>query len=397
MKISAILGIIVTAFCLDSLLKFDVGGMYLQLGVVLLLLIPIWYYFLDRSGNRLSGTWLPSDILIALLFFQMAAQFIIAKNYAVYFVVLSYFIIYMFEYWCIWLIHDQVDWRKLARLALSILIFSGLLEYTLKTYLGINIFLRDMGAEYFENKGPLGVRMRGFYLEPNWYGLMMFSWLYLYLRGTSRLTAENFVIVGLSLFCLYLSDNRTTMGLLIILGLYSRVRRYLGALQWFMPAAILAIATAFYVHYSIHCDQVVDRTASARLCTSGNVIAIWRDSELKSQLFGYGFSNWGYYSNDLGFSRSNYLREQALTRRDNAEFYVFLFEMGLMSMLIFAADLLWIGKKAKRSMDAMFVVAIYISGFFYPIYMFIVYIVPLTVVRAKIFATQATPVEESPQ
>lgn len=395
MKITTIVAIIVTAFCLDSLLKFDVGGMYLQLGVLLLLLIPIWYFLVDRQQNNTNNIRLPADLLIALLFFQMLAQFTIAKNFAAYLVVFSYFIIYIFEYWCIYLIHDRVDWRKLARLALLILIFSGLLEYILKSYLGINIFLRDMGAEYFENKGPLGVRMRGFYLEPNWYGLMMFSWVYLYLRGATRITVENSIIVGLCLVCLYLSDNRTTLGLLIVLGLYSRVRRFLGVLQWLMPAVILAIVTAFYVHYSIHCDEVVDRTASARLCTSGNIIAIWRNSDLKSQLFGFGFSNWGYYSNDLGFSRSNYLREQALTRRDNAEFYVFLFEMGLASMAMFAADLLLIGKKARRSMDAMFVVAIYISGFFYPIYMFIVYIVPLTVVRAKIFAPKAPPLEAS--
>lgn len=385
------MAVIVTAFCLDSLLKIRLGTAFVQLAIPLMLLVPIWYYSFGIKRWANAGSRLRYDLLFPLLIGFAALQFGMARSGSAYLMILSYLVIAYFVYWSVSLAGRAVDWVALSRYALILLLVTGFVQYGLKNALGIDLFMRGLDGDYYEGKGTLGLRMRGFFLEPNWFGLMLFSWLYLFVGGRSRLSYIDKAIVGLSLIALFLSDNRTILVLLLLLAGYSRIRRYLGPVQWVMPLAVVSLFTGIYIFYSTNCGLVTDRSASARLCTSGNIIERWENDDLKAQLFGYGLSNWGSYSNELGFSRSNYKRDQPLTRRDNAEPYVFLFEMGLFSFLIFAIDLLVVGKRASRAMDAMFVAAIYTTALFYPIYTFLPYIFPLAIVRARIFTLPARP------
>ena len=384
--VTGIVALIVTAFCMDSLLKISVGGFFVQAAIPLLLLIPIWYFVIDKNRSPLSNNRQSKDIFIIALLLFILVQLPMARNSNVYFAMAFYMFVATFQYWAISLIHERVNWTKMALYALILFIVTGFIEYGLKYLFRVEFFVRGLDESYYENKGTLGIRMRGLFLEPNWFGLSMFAWFYLYIRDLDRIGLGNSAIIIFTFLCFYFSDNRTILGISIIILLYYPLSRHLGRLKILMPIALVSFSAFLYVYYSINCGSVVDRTASARLCTSGNIIAIWNQVDIIKKLFGFGFSNWGIYSNEMGFSRSNFLKDQSLTRRDNAEFYVFLFEMGVASIVLFGMDLFVLGRKASKAVDAMFIATIYLSGFFYPLYTFLPYLLPVAVVRAKIFA-----------
>jgi len=140
-----------------------------------------------------------------------------------------------------------------------------------------------------------------------------------------------------------------------------------------------------FVYLSFNQDFIQDRSSLARTFTAYNAITYLFDHDFTTIFFGVGFSNWGYYSNFLEFSWSNSTFDQSLTRRDNSEFYVFLFEQGIFVFLLFAFDLIRVGFKSNKYLDSVFIALIYVSGLFYPIYSFLMYMIPLMIVRGRVF------------
>lgn len=388
LKLGQLMYIIVFLMCFDSVLKIPAGPIFIQSGI-LLGLFALLMIFLTKANSGHSSLSKnvpdkPTMILLLYALFHVA----LAKNIDVYFAILSYLLIYAAMYTLVSYSYKYVNWRKVSKLAVVLLIATGLIQYISINALGVQLELRGIDSSYYVDKGNLGTRMRGFFLEPNWYGLALFSWLFLYYYKQQYKKWTDYTLIALAIACLYLSENRTIFILLIICALSIHTEPYIKSFRRLIPIVTVGLAAFVYFYFSISETDFSDRSAIARTYTAANIINMWLADNPLTKLIGHGLSNWGYFSNSLEFSRSNFTYEQPLTRRDNAEIYVYLFEMGAIAFIIFAYDLLVIGKKSKYLPLPIFVACIYLSSLFYPIYGFIMYLIPLMVIRCEIFRGQ---------
>jgi len=388
LKLSHIVYTMVFLLCFDSVLKIPVGPIFMQPGILIGLLTLLLITLNNINSNKPFLTKNLLDKPTSILLIYSIAHIALAKNLDVYFSILSYLAIYALMYIFINHVYAYVNWSKLSKLAVVTLVSTGLIQYLFINLFNIQLELRGLDSSYYANKGNLGTRMRGFFLEPNWYGLALFSWLFLYYYHQQQKKWTDYGLASLSILCLYLSENRTIFILLAICVFSIYAERYLKSFRRIIPIAIVATAAIIYFYFSVAVNDFDDRSAMARTYTAANIINIWLTDNLVTKMIGHGLSNWGYYSNILEFSRSNYTFDQALTRRDNAEIYVYLFEMGAISFAIFAYDLFNIGKKSRTLSPPIFVACLYLSSLFYPIYGFIMYLIPLMVIRCGIFRGQ---------
>lgn len=385
MKISTSksLYLVIALLCFDSLLKVRLGPFYIQAGILLALTL-----FILRSaenGINIVRNSIRYDYPLLLASIYILLHFALALDFKVYLTILSYFIIFTFLYTYLSTLSKGIDWGRCSRFAIVILLLTGGFQYFLINVLGIQLELRSVSSEYYAGNGDLAFRMRGFFLEPNWFGLVLFSWTYLFIRSTEKFSKLDRLLILLVALAMYLSGNRLIYLLSLVIFLVSFIRDDMFLIKRWLPISSFIIAFFAFVYLSIEWDGTGDRSAIARLYTAANIFRIWLDSDIFIKIFGFGFSNWGYYSNLLEFSWSNYLFDQSLTRRDNSELYVVVFEMGLFGLAIIVLDLVCVGIKSKNILDSMFILSFYIAAFFYPIYSFLMYLFPLMVVRSRIF------------
>lgn len=206
-KIIALASILI---CFDSLLKINLGAFHLQLGIAIILLAsPLILLSLRSEPKIFDATYFALLIYILLNFF-------LAINKDVFFAGLSYVLIFTIAYKTIGRVSRFVNWGKISTIALLILIITGFFQYTLINLFDYQLELRGIDSSYYQNKGNLGYRMRGFFLEPNWFGLTLFSWSFLFIYKKKSFSNVDFLILFLTAICIYLSENR----LIYILYLY---------------------------------------------------------------------------------------------------------------------------------------------------------------------------------
>ncbi len=384
-NLSRIMYLITIMLCFDSVLKVPIGPIFMQPGILIGLLTLLLISLSKFNSNKPSLIKNLPDKPTLLLVIYAATHIALAKNLDVFFAIFSYLLIYVLMCTMINYAYSYVNWRKIAKLAVILLVATGAIQYIFINFFNFQLELRGLDSSYYVNKGNLGTRMRGFFLEPNWYGLALFSWLFLYYYKQQKKKLADYALTFLAIYCLYLSENRTIFILLVLSAFGIYAGPYIKAFRKWVPFIIVAAATIIYFYFSASGSDLNDRSAMARTYTAANIINIWLSDSPILKIIGHGLSNWGFYSNSLEFSRSNFTFDQALTRRDNAEIYVYLFEMGLICFIIFAYDLITIGKKSKSLALPIFVACIYLSSLFYPIYGFIMYLIPLMVVRCEIF------------
>ena len=360
--------------CFDSALKINFLGIYLQAG---LLLSVISLVIIIGSLNRAVCFQLLADRGLLLITLFTLTHFYVALDVFVYFRMLFYLLMFIALYIFIFLIVDEVNLEKVSCWCILILCFTGCFQYVLTNY-GSGFHLRGMDAEYYLGNGDLAYRMRGFFLEPNWFGLVLFSWLYVFYRNAEQLASKKSIsLVFLAIICLTLSGNRLILIFIFMLCVLVFLKRKGVNVGKVPPVALLILAAVFFWGLAMM-GGFDDRSAAARLYTASQTLHYLGSSSLSEVLFGFGFSNWGEYSNSLELSWSNYTFDQKLTRRDNSELYVVLFEMGVLGLMIYLYDAYYITTKFDSNyLDRYFVIFIYISSFVYPLYSFIMYMMPI--------------------
>jgi hypothetical protein len=371
-----------TLACLDSALKVNMGGFYLQLGVLIgliffsLLLVTPKYKF---NSGVLSND--PSITLFLLLLFSHG---FLAMSYPVYLQLISYSIVFILLYISLAEGSSQFNYQDVAFYCLVILLITGFLQYILINVFSYQLELRGVSSDYYAGNGDLAYRMRGFFLEPNWYGLILFSWVYVYIRSQKTFSIRVVLFLALCMVALFLSGNRLILLFLVLLSVSFYFRKVLEFFSSYVVFLIVSISVGLFLYLTLTGDFSADRSAIARFYTAVNVYDVMSNSSVSEILYGYGFSNWGYYSNLMEFSWSNYMFDQELTRRDNSELYVVFFEMGFVGLLFLAFDCLLLSNKNADSLDKVFLACFYIAAIFYPIYTFMFYLIPVMLVRARV-------------
>jgi len=377
--------LVVVLLCLDSLVKIPVSGNYLH-AYVLVIVCSLFVRYI--TVTRLFWTDFSNiarDRAFVLLFLYTLCHSFFALDFRVYLIMFSYMLLFAIGYIYVQTLPLNIDWRVWAGIAVIILCLSGFFQYALMNVFDVQLELRGIDESYFLNKGDLGSRMRGFYLEPNWFGISLYAWGYLLYRNVKGLRFREYSILFAALLCLILSNNRLVFVFVFVILGASFLSKFGRKIVYVYALSIVVVLVGAYVYFSFVDFDIADRSATARIYTSANVVAHWLNADVFSKLWGHGFSNWSVYSNELGFAVSNYTKDQSLTRRDNAEIYVYLFEMGLVCFLIFAIDIYFCARKSVKPLDFVFVLTIYLSGLFYPMYQFLFYLLPYMVVRREIF------------
>lgn len=368
----------------DSVLKVPFLGFYIQAGVLSFLLFAILEGLNKYNRKKIT---LNVDYGILLITLYLLLHCILAINIGIYFKMLLYFLIPLFFYITFKSLIFSTDvLHNTAKIVLIILIISGLMEYGLKNYFNIHLEFKDMNTEYYLNNGDLAKRLRGFFLEPNWYGLSIFSWLYVYFRSAKFKGLLFYSVILLSLFCLILSGNRLILLFILLLSIAWFLKPRLIKIQGSLFLITIITSVILFFLLALNMDFLDDRSAIARFYTASNVYSELKKSSILNLLFGFGFSNWGVYSNLLELSWSNYLFDQALTRRDNSELYVVFFELGLFGGMLFLLDIILLANKRNADfIDKVFFFLFYFAAMFYPIFTFITYLIPVILIRARIY------------
>lgn len=389
MKLLLLLSVLLT--CLDSLLKMKIGGFHLQAGIIISWLI--FSIFILTKPNSVKNV-LVSDKSAVIAAVAIALYAFMALDFMVYSTLAMYLAAAYIGYQTLNYFKNDLKFiEKVTWLSIWCLICTGLAQYTLSNFFNFQLTLGDLTADYYQT--AFGLRLRGFFLEPNWYGLVLIQWFGLMLFCLARRGETRYPwLMTLSVFlCLLLSDNRLV--LLVALGFafygYISIKtpKRLGSALLISPYLLIWLAVVFFFAISLtEFGRVFDgdRSASARTVALLKTLGYMVDNFTFGEwITGKGFSNWGYYSNEYIRPPSNYLGVQPLTRRDNGEVYVVLFEMGLVGLGLIIFEIHKILRK-PLGIEYLILKLVYASTFicaiFYPLYTFMLYLIPFLIARA---------------
>ena len=376
---------IVFLLSFDSLLKINFGVLYLQLGLFFVIMFYALRFSLQSSTRSSAVRLICKDRSLILFIFLTLMYIAVAIEISVFIKLYSYIIIFTILYLYVDTVNlSQLNLNIISKIALVVISFSGIIQMSLLSIGDYQIELRGVTEFYYQKNGDMAARMRGFFLEPNWFGLVVFGWLYVFIRSMKRFFVSDFLVIILSLTCLFLSENRLIflfLSLLIFSYVFKPVINFLKNNLIFL---ILFLASLLFIFFTLSGGIEGDRSASARFVTAFNVVSYMADAPILNLIFGHGFSNWGWYSNEYLLSVSNYMADQDLTRRDNSEIYVVFFEMGLVGLMYFAYELKFLSMKKGDNLDKVFLACFYLASLFYPIFTFLIYLPMLFIVRNRL-------------
>lgn len=381
--------LIFISLSLDSLFKIPLGDFNVHISHILL----IAFFALYSQRLTYLSSFVRDNKFLFMLFCIITIDFIRALELGVFFKVYIYFVVALLLFYFIYSVIDKVanfHFATLSILSLYLVLFGGFVQYILLYQGDTQLLLAGIQEGYYENGGSIGERLRGFFLEPNWFGLSLyFSFLacFLFYRMGEYTRASFIITAFLSFSALYLSGNRLIMFLLILLicgnfiGSVIKSKKNIYRLVFILFTSILVI----YLYLILSGNEYIlqDRSISARSNTLvSSFLYLTNIGELKELIFGMGFSNWGTLSNQALLSSYNYLGEQGLAQRDTAELQVFLLENGLLSLFLILLDAYFISKSAATNcvmretayISIFGVCSLIFIGVFYPIYTFMMYL-----------------------
>ncbi|MDA8789614.1 hypothetical protein N9N07_01675 [Pseudomonadales bacterium] len=376
---------VVLLLSFDSLLKIDLGALYLQLGLFFVIIFYALRFSL-QSSTRSSAVRLICQDRSLILFISLALVHIaVAIEISIFIKLYSYIIIFTILYLYVGAVNlSQINLNIISKIALVVISSAGIIQMSLLSMGDYQIQLRGVTEFYYQKNGDMAVRMRGLFLEPNWFGLVVFGWLYIFIRSVKKFFVSDFLVIILSLICLLLSANRLIfffISLLVFSYVFKPVTNFL---KNNLILLILFLASLLFIFFTFSGGIEGDRSASARFFSAFNVLNYMADAPIFNLIFGHGFSNWGWYSNEYSLSVSNYMADQDLTRRDNSEIYVVFFEMGLVGLLYFAYELKFLSMKKGDNLDKVYIACFYLASLFYPIFTFLIYLPMLFIVRYRL-------------
>lgn len=386
--------IIIILLALDSLLKVNFNVFKIHISVLIMAIMGLLIIFTFRKNLQY---FFKDNTFLVLFIIYSSSHFFFAIDKLVYIKIVSYTIISFLMYTFIYRYLHLLNWNKIFHAMLIVLILSGIFQYVLYHGFNYQLTFAGLNQEYYQSGGSIAKRMRGFYLEPNWYGIQLFSiYLMLFLEKQKQKSTIPLFLSVLTFLCMYLSGNRGLIILLMYFFTLYFIAKYLKNNIVFNTSTLLSISiililfTGSIFFFGVDTIQE-DRSISARLFSFFNVVSFYfNNGSLSDILFGYGLSNWGAYSNDYLLSPRNYLGDQALTQRDTAEFHVLLFEMGAFAFLLIILDFYKLLKRTNKKNNYIdksylaFVAIIYLSTLIYPIYTFLIYMLPFLYARANI-------------
>lgn len=385
MKISKLITAAIILFSLDSLIKINFDDFRIHISHLLIIVVVIASF---ASSKKWVSNYARHNKTIIFLLVYLLLHVFFANDLKTYIVVLSYFILAVLTHVAIYTYANKINFSYFFKISLIILIGTGAAQYLLQNAFNYQLTLGGLSDDYYSDGGSIAERMRGFFLEPNWYGLYLAASVIGYMITTTQ-PKKTVYLLSLSIICLYLSGNRLTLyfSLLSIAVYFYEKMVHRVPKTILMGACLVPMALLLILTFSTSLSDSVgdDRSASARSVTALKTATfIQSNFSPTAILFGNGLSTWGEVSLQENLS-SRATAERSKTARDTSESYVVLFELGIIGVILFLLDFraTWrlAARRPESSQIIIMTMLVFNAAFYYPIFYFMMYLAPYYAAR----------------
>ncbi len=381
------------SFAFDSLLKVNLYGLKIHVGIAasffVLLFVTVVNLEVKLAKIFFKKYWSIAPFVVYLFF-----NIIFLNDYPGISLILTYYFVAIFMMYFAFVNERFISIRTITMFQ-WIMIATGLFQYTLYNLFDIQISF--YAAEHYMLDASFATRLRGFFVEPNWYSIslsfntiLLFSqlgkdiakyrWLLLFTALVMVFNASYlFVLVAASV----LAVNHVTT-----LAKASKKQVFLLFITLVMVLATFTVRTLSKNSTQISTHTVSDYVNyGSRLGPATRTIAFMNTESIGVNLFGFGVGSWPYIGleNSLGYLGVYGEYKIRPAQRDSAEFHVFLLEVGYVGLFLFLFDYLYNYWKYRR-FDVIYSVsmAYMLAAFFtYPVFKFTMYLLPFFIVRAR--------------
>jgi hypothetical protein len=385
--------LIYLSFAFDSLFKVPVGGFNVHIGILaILLLLPIGIITSSKIEKIKSFVSLNWTIFLFLLYFFF--NIVINHKFPGIFVTLLYYILGLSVFYFFYIKEQYISTEAIVTFQ-WILIITGLLQFVLFKFFGIQLSFID--PEHYKVSADYVARLRGFFVEPNWQSIIMsLNTLLLIMMLKRNMFRYKFLII-FTLLVFFLNASYTFLGVValgIILRFFIDLPKVSKKKITIMFAIFFMLSTTFIARNYTKLEDTSSVESGTLVNYSSRFFPIIRTTIFMSehtvlkQLLGFGVGSWPYVGleqNSLGYigMQGEYSIQPA--QRDSAEYQVFLLEIGYVGLFLFLFDYIYNCWRYRRlnfvySLATAFML---VSFFVYPIFKFLMYLVPYYIIRAR--------------
>lgn len=384
MKISYsdIVKIIYLSFALDSLLKLDFG-FQIHIGVLLILVVNGYNILLKNKWNGVLN-FHKLDIFLVLFSVYLIINGLVLNGLPSLYHFFYFFIALNVYKFC----SDNMELftQKTLINFQWLMIITGIFQI-----LVVYIFdhqINFLPYDHYNKGGSVPFRLRGFFLEPNWFAIAFTFNSFLLIKNDFELFFKKHKsLMIFTILVMLLNGSFATLG--IIIGIYGykyAMKRPVISIGIFLMASIVVF---FMIKVRIEGSR--DRKAGIRIFNHYSRFEptirtheYLQNSSWDKRWFGYGFGNWGTIA--VREQISVLVFKEDPKSRDGSEMPVFYFELGYIGVLIFLLDfvlLFFLIKKQDIYLRGAMLLFL-VSLVFYPIFKFWMYMPYYFIVRNKI-------------
>lgn len=366
----------------DSLLKINLGfNLHISLVVAVILVL---FYLL--TNIEFLGQELKRDFRLYLFLFlcffwglvKSTAGVFDVSIYLVFIVITSLFVSITYSQWS----------TKVFLCFQWVLIITGIFQYLLYKISGYQVSFID--SEHYMKGYSVASRLRGFFIEPNWFSIAMaFNTILLFKGRLFGLAKEHAYLVMLTFIVMILNGSFATLGILILVLMFPLLRTNpVTGMMSLLGVAVLLGGILIFRNSLSHGDSNLFNYAS-RLIPFERVLGYQSEQGAASLLWGNGFGSWGVEA--IYHRLSVLVYDMNPSVRDGSEVPVILFELGLVGLLLIIIDSIFLMYKAgiERYYLAGGVLLFLVCLAFYPVFKFLMYMPYYFYVRQSIIRRDA--------
>ncbi|PTP14236.1 hypothetical protein CWO27_11540 [Vibrio sp. 10N.286.51.C3] len=377
-KKTILFSIIYWLFAFDSALKIDFG-FQIHLGVFLLIVLG-GVVLLSSPQKACCFVGRDKFYFIVTIYIIISGFIFFESGYKS---ILIYVLLSLFIYFTCYSMERKFTHQAFYYFQIFMIV-TGLFQYSLYKITGYQISFID--AEHYSKGSSVSHRLRGFFVEPNWFAIsFIFNSLLLIGRDIVTFTKNNKYLALFSALVLILNGSLTTMGIfMIIYTVPVIIRNPIKAIFGVVFLTFL-LSLVFYFRMIINQKQPSEMlNHTSRLIPFERVVEHLRASEPINLVFGYGLGSWG--TKAIENRLSVLVFEEKPSARDGSEAPVMLFEFGIFGVVLLIIDLIIVYCRASNDDIHLKggVILFFVCLLFYPTLKFWIYMPYYFIIRTRI-------------
>lgn len=324
--------LIYLSFALDSALKIG-DGIQIHIGILCILITNL--LTLAKNPSTLLKPLKKESTFFLFILYSLISGLIAPQpgywDIAIYLAVTINVILYTNHTY-------KLITRKFFYNFQILMIITGLTQYILYKIGGVQ--LSFINAEHYEKGYSVSFRLRGFFIEPNWFAISLaFNTLLLTGSNIFDFIKKSPYIAALTALIMILNGSLTTIGALAVIYSVPIVKK--NPLKGTIYSSIIFLVLISVLSYRSAINQDKDNDSllnyASRWIPFTRAIEYQVNQETSSILFGQGLGSWGTIA--VRNRISALVHEEEPSARDGSELPVFIFEIGLIGIALLLIDL----------------------------------------------------------